>query len=77
MPEVDKVYRDLQRHLDKQAVGFPATESGVELRILQDYFSPEEASLALYLNYKPQPVSEVCAHARESGLDQTNVARYG
>ena len=28
MKNADDVYRHLQRHLDKQAVGFPATKSG-------------------------------------------------
>ena len=49
MSSEDKVYRELQEHLDKQAVGFPATESGVEIRILKELFNPEQASLALPL----------------------------
>jgi len=31
MEEADEVYRKLQEHLDHMPVGFPATESGVEL----------------------------------------------
>jgi len=31
----DELYRSLQRHLDRMPVPYPATESGVELRILR------------------------------------------
>jgi len=60
-----QVYRDLQEHLDKQAVGFPATKSGVELRILKRFFNPEEARLAMHLNYKPSSVEHIYETARE------------
>ena len=39
----DELYRKLQQHLDRMPVGFPATESGVEIRILRQLFTPEEA----------------------------------
>ena len=71
----DKVYRELQRHLDKQAVGFPATKTGVEIRILKEFFSPEEADLALYLNYEPRSVSEICARVQDSGLSDSTIAQ--
>ena len=35
------VYRELQKHLDTFAVGFPATKSGVKIRILKHLFTPE------------------------------------
>ena len=47
------VYRSLQEHLDRQAVGFPATRSGAEIRFLEKLFTPDEARLALHLSYKP------------------------
>ncbi len=31
----ENVYRRLQQHIDNMPVGYPATESGVELRLLQ------------------------------------------
>ena len=42
-----KVYYDLREQLDQYSMGFPATESGVELRILERLFSEEEAELYL------------------------------
>jgi electron transport complex protein RnfB len=55
----DTVYRSLQEHLDRQAVGFPATQSGEELRFLQKLFTPDEARLALNLSYRPASIEEI------------------
>ncbi|MBS1213380.1 MAG: 4Fe-4S ferredoxin iron-sulfur binding domain protein, partial [Proteobacteria bacterium] len=52
-------YRNLQRHLDKQAVGFPATRSGAEIRILKRIFNPEEAELAMYMSYQQRSHQEI------------------
>ena len=46
MENGDHVYRKLQRHLNSQAVGFPATKSGSEIRILKHIFTPQEAQIA-------------------------------
>jgi Na+-translocating ferredoxin:NAD+ oxidoreductase subunit B len=59
MTNDNDIYRALQQHLDQQAIGFPATKSGADLRLLQRLFAPEEAKLALYLSYKPAPISEI------------------
>ena len=45
------VYRALQQHLDTLPVGYPPTESGVELRLLEHVFSPEEAKIAAELKF--------------------------
>jgi len=66
MKHADQIYIDLQQHLDKQAVGFPATQSGVEIRILKELFTPEQASLALHLNYQPQSVLDIFNQAKDS-----------
>lgn len=50
--ESHKVYKKLQKHLDTQPVGFPATPSGVERRLLRDAFTVDEAAVALEMNYK-------------------------
>jgi electron transport complex protein RnfB len=55
----DTIYRRLQQHLDEQPVGFPKTKSGVEIKILKDIFTPEQAEIALFLNYKYQTVEEI------------------
>jgi len=69
----EDIYRKLQRHLDRMPVAFPATESGVELRILQRLFTPEEARLALYLSAIPERLPAI---HRRSGR-QTDRAALG
>ncbi|MFW9905056.1 MAG: 4Fe-4S binding protein [Candidatus Thorarchaeota archaeon] len=44
------VYERLREHLHQLPVGFPSTESGVELRILKRLFKEEEAKMALELS---------------------------
>ncbi len=73
MDSADRVYRDLQQHLDKQAVGFPATKSGAEIRILKWIFSPEEARLALHLTYKPTSLDRIRELAEGSGIPRERV----
>jgi Na+-translocating ferredoxin:NAD+ oxidoreductase subunit B len=68
MENADKVYIDLRKHLDKQAVGFPATKSGVEIRILKHLFTPEQATLALHLNYQPQSARDIFNQVKGSGI---------
>jgi len=63
-----QVYRDLQKHLDTLPIGFPPTESGVELRILKHFFTPDEAQVATYLTISPEPVATIYERARKSGL---------
>lgn len=41
----ESVYRRLQKVMDTLPNGFPPTESGVEMRILEWIFTPEEAAL--------------------------------
>lgn len=68
MDKAEQIYRNLQQHLDKQAVGYPATKSGAEIRILKRFFSPEEARLAMHLTYKPSPIEHIYELAKGSGL---------
>ena len=63
MEKNEKTYIDLQRHLDRQAVGFPATKSGAELRILKHIFSSKEAEIATCLTYKFEPIEMVFERA--------------
>ncbi len=60
----EKVYIDLQQHLDSQAIGFPASKSQAELKMLQHIFTPAEAEIATYLDYRPEPLEVVYARAR-------------
>ena len=68
MHEDEKAYRELQKHLDRQAICYPATKSGVEIRILKRLFKPEEARLATHLSYKPRSVQQIYETVKESGM---------
>ncbi len=67
----DELYRALQRHLDRMPVPFPATESGVEIRILKQLFTPEDARLTLLLSAIPEPLGTIYrrAHGKMSVED--------
>lgn len=60
-------YRKLAAHLDNLPGGFPATEGGVELRILQRLFTEEEADLAYHLTLIPEEARVI---ARRAGLNK-------
>jgi len=49
--------------LDAIPNGFPATESGVELRLLAKMFTPEEAALAGVMRLTCEPSAEIAARA--------------
>jgi len=57
----DDVYRRLADRLDAIPNGFPATESGVELRLLAKIFTPEEAGLAANLSLHLETADEIAA----------------
>ncbi|MFZ2632997.1 MAG: hypothetical protein WA081_06085 [Desulfosalsimonadaceae bacterium] len=44
------IFRQLQERLDKFSVGFPATESGIEIKILKSLFSEKDAAMSLNLS---------------------------
>lgn len=60
---MEDVYKRLARHLDNTPGGYPETESGVELRILKQLFTTEEAELDLSLIMMPEPAASIAARA--------------
>jgi Na+-translocating ferredoxin:NAD+ oxidoreductase subunit B len=56
---MDDVYRLLAKRLDQLPNGFPATQTGVELRILQKIFAPEEAEMALKMKPIPETTEAI------------------
>ena len=50
---MENVYERLRERLDDMAVGYPATESGVEIRILKKIFTETQAEL--FVNLRPIP----------------------
>jgi len=66
------VYERLREFLDRFPAGFPATPSGVEMRILRKLFTPGEAELALQLSPDPEPPPAIAARI---GADGAELAR--
>jgi NAD-dependent dihydropyrimidine dehydrogenase PreA subunit len=63
------IYKKLQEFLDKMPVGFPATKSGVEIRILKHLFTPKEAEIAMNLILGYETVEVI--YKRFKGTDFT------
>ena len=61
----EEAYRNLAAHLDRLPGGFPPSETGAELRLLETLFTPEEADLATYLTLEAE---EAPAIAQRAGL---------
>lgn len=68
MSREESVYRALRKHLDKQPVGYPATKSGVEIRLLKRFFNPEQARFAMKLSYKPRSLERIYEDVKDSGV---------
>ncbi len=47
----EDVYRKLQQYFDTFPLGFPATDTGVEIRLLKKLFTPKEAEIAIKVKY--------------------------
>ncbi len=62
-----QLYRDLQEFLDTLPGGFPAAESGADIRLLQHLFTPEEARVALFLTMKPETAGDIHRRMTEAG----------
>jgi len=64
------VYARLRELYDRLPGGFPETDSGVEIKILQKMYTPEEAEIVVNLSQIPQPVREI---AKNAGRDEADV----
>lgn len=58
-----ETYQRLARRLDALPNGFPASESGVELQLLAQLFTPEEASLAANMRLSREPADVIAKRA--------------
>jgi ferredoxin len=68
----EDVYRSLAKFLDRLPGGFPATESGVEIKILKKFFTPEQAEIEMELTPFPEPVAKIAARL---GMDEAEAAK--
>ncbi|MEW6529467.1 MAG: 4Fe-4S binding protein [Thermodesulfobacteriota bacterium] len=66
-----QVYHELREQMDQYSIGFPSTESGVELKILERLFTEEEADMYLNLSMMLESPDAV---AQRIGGNPTKVA---
>lgn len=66
------VYTRLREFMDTLPAGFPATPTGVEIKILKKLFTPEQAELTMKLKKEPE---EVPAIAARIGMHELEVAQ--
>lgn len=59
------IYERLRERLDKFPQGFPKTESGVELEILERLYNPEEAEIMFALRPYPESVSTIAERMKK------------
>jgi electron transport complex protein RnfB len=59
----EKIYRRLAEHLDRLPDGFPPSETGADLRLLERLFTPEEAELAIHLNLERETAQVIAVRA--------------
>lgn len=67
------VYRRLRECIDDYALGFPETESGVEMKILQRLFTEAEADLYLHMSRSLEPVEAIAQRAGRSEADAADM----
>ncbi len=67
----EDVYTRLREFLDKLPAGYPATDTGVEIRILKKLFTPEDAEIAMKLKFELEEVPDL---ARHLGLSEAEAA---
>ena len=69
---IDPIYAHLAERLDSIPSGYPPTKSGVELRILEKLFTPEQAALANVMRLRAEPSARI---AKRFGMSVEEVER--
>ncbi|MFX1389274.1 MAG: ATP-binding protein [Promethearchaeota archaeon] len=68
MSEKNDVYFELVNYFNKMPVGLPRTVSGVEIQILKQLFTEEEAQIAMKLNFTPQNTAKIHRKVRNKNF---------
>jgi H+/Na+-translocating ferredoxin:NAD+ oxidoreductase subunit B len=67
----DSIYTKLREQMDQYSIGFPETESGIEMKILKKLFTEEEAAMYLDLSLMLESPESV---AQRTGRDLEKTA---
>ena len=71
----DRIYERLRRHLDRQAIGFPASRKGSHLKILRHIFTPRQARLAAHLSDRYETARRIFERAPHLAESPDDLAR--
>ena len=61
----EDIFRQLQKRLDLYSMGFPATSSGIEIKILRYLFSEEDAAMFLAMSHSLEAPDSVAARLEQ------------
>ena len=67
----EDVYTRLREFMDSLPGGYPATPTGVEIKLLEKLFTPEQAELTMKLGQEPEDVQSIAAR---TGIDEKELA---
>jgi ferredoxin len=70
---ISSIYEELRIHLDRLPVGFPSTDSKVEIDILRELFTPNEAYIATQLSFFPLKITQVQRKCKKDGKEFGNL----
>ncbi len=63
------IFRKVQGQLDQYSLGFPATQSGIEIEILKKLFSPEDAKMFHHLSPKLETPEDIATRLGKNSQD--------
>ncbi|MCP3930640.1 MAG: 4Fe-4S ferredoxin [Bacteroidetes bacterium] len=66
---MNDIYLNLKKYLDNISTGFPDSESGIEIEILQKLFTQEDAKLYLAMSPFPEKPSDVAKRIKRDPLE--------
>ena len=62
---MESIFRRLQERLDTYSMGFPATASGIEIKILRHLFSEADADLFLAMSHALETPAAVASRLNQ------------
>ena len=69
MVSEDPIYEELRKKIDESMpIGFPASDDGSELRLLELLFTPEEAKIAINLGVLPERLKVIHRRVKKAGI---------
>jgi electron transport complex protein RnfB len=71
MKKEQNIYRKLQQHIDHMPVGFPESKTGLDIKILKELFSKEDALITLCLSMLPEKEKKIYKRYNDKSINFT------